>query len=113
MAYLWDWWKAKTFDYRSEIREALSTGRTLDAKRSIVEVVSILDEVGNQAAVLDNREVVNVLLQYTRFLCSGFLMEDLVNKGLMDMAKLFVDNNRVWGSARERYEEATQRPLPK
>lgn len=62
---------------------------------SYINFVSCLDT----AALLDQKDVVLSILKHSKVNCSGLLMEELLNKKLFDMALLFIENKRLWGSA--------------
>jgi hypothetical protein len=62
---------------------------------SYINLVSCLDT----AAALDQRDVVLALLKYSKVNCSGLLMEELLSNKLFNMAQIFIENKRLWGSA--------------
>lgn len=93
------------FDYRAELRNSLSEGDTANAMVCIYDMIGFLLEAFSEAARVDQQEIVKTLLVHTNLRCSGHLMEELLDKGLLEMAKLFVDRDRVWGSAASRYQD--------
>lgn len=103
---------ATAFDYRAELRNSLSRGDTASAKACIYDMVGFLSEAFQEAARVDAQEVVETLLIHTNLRCSGHLMEDLLDRGLLEMARVFVDNDRVWGSAASQYQDFQREARP-
>lgn len=93
------------FDYRAELRNSLFRGDTASTKDCISDMMGFLLEAFEEAARMDEQEIVKMLLIHTQFRCSGHLMEDLLDRGLLEMARLFVNSDRVWGSAASQYQD--------
>ena len=94
------------FDYRGELHRSVCDNDTASAKECIADVCNFLQEALDEAAVRGNLDVVEMLLRHTTVQCSGFLMEELIFRGLMDMATILIRSGRYWGSAKDQYVKA-------
>ena len=90
---------------RDALKNAIDANDNELACDLIVAMSSSLLDALTSAALKNNHTIVRKLLELTTVNCSGHLMEDLLRRGLIDMAKFFIDSGRHWGSAGVQYAE--------
>jgi hypothetical protein len=94
-------------DVRKNIHNNDANGKMLE---DMIDFFLILEEMIKSAAMRNEIKTVKIYIGWCRrlhYFCSGFMMEQLLAKGHMELAKLCLDEKCDWGSARMQYDTAT------
>lgn len=93
---------------RKQLEESVNRKDTQDAVACMSDMLSFILQGFNQAARHNDKRTVEEMIRcYDNFSlrCSGHLMEDLLTSGNTELAQMFIDSGRWWGSAKTRWEQ--------